>query len=588
MPCPSTLLRPAGELTQPVPKRPLATRTVESAKDQENDKTTIRSSTTLSRATIVSSVTSSLRKPVNKERSKRSQREIFLHQLRDWASHHDSSVYFNGSISLHPQGACPGEVLALGKSVNCILNSPSSERSQKKIVIRLFESRWHCSHSEQKEIRSSTEHSIRQSVAPYLLVVRSGSGWVQAREYFDKHHFTHYANEKRDRISCFQNSLVINTLASAQRNARTGPVINSRNWRTATQPPTALANLVANTQISPLVANIANSIASNLNLVSVHPSAWASLPPNNLAVNHISRTAIVSNSPTKRIETKASLSARERHTLSSPHKTDTVMISPSFRPFLRLPQELQDEILFQAIGYRRIVSFTRAAHLKYSTQSSRAPITISKLFRISKSINRHMVPHIYRSTNFHFGATGFTKFLWQLGPTNRSDLQHLTFHFGNASLLHCIRWLAPDPIWELFEPPVATNPPTLTQFWRCQIQDLMKELSLSTMTIDIKGVPAGDVPMLVRILKAAIGSIERIRVVDEHSETHILTGEYAQALQQLSGYKQEPTWREMCLQYHRDYKHQRWHMRSVWTPHGKAVQKLMKAWMDTNKAFFDS
>lgn len=350
-----------------------------------------------------------------------------------------------------------------------------------------------------------------------------------------------------------------------------------------------MANLVANTQISILATNIANEVANNVTFAGIQPSTWDNLPGNGPVLSHRNRIVIPNaNAPTKRSGNDASTLVPSEHTMPSSQAKDTVMINPCFRPFLRLPQELQDEILFQAVGYTRIVLLTRTAPLRHPSLLIETPITISKLFQISKNINEHMLPHIYRSTNFHFGATGLTKFLWQLGPINRSNLQHLTFHFGKASLLHCIRWLAPDPIWELFEPPVATSPPTLTQFWRCQIQDLIKELNLSTVTIDIKGVPPEDVAMIVRILKAAFGSVGRICAIDENLETHVITSKTARALQERSADRHESTWREMCLQYHHDYRHQRWYMRGLWAVHDEDIQPLLGAWMDTDETFFDS
>ncbi|KAF3040351.1 hypothetical protein E8E12_009217 [Didymella heteroderae] len=281
-----------------------------------------------------------------------------------------------------------------------------------------------------------------------------------------------------------------------------------------------------------------------------------------------------------------------RGTESSASGKDIVKISPLFHPFFRLPHELQDEILYHAIGYTGKIDIHghRAVHVKNASLSLSPPVTISKLFRISKRINEHMVPHIFRTTNFHFGMTGFTNFLWQIGPTNRSHLQNLTLRFGKASLLHCVRWLAPDPLWELFEPPVATNPPGLTYFWRCQLQDLMKELTFLSLTIDIRDVPPADVPMLVRILKSAIGSIQHIRVIDDlgtKKEPHVCN----QALHRRFPDFQEPTWRELGLKYHADHKHLRWHMRHKWAHTGRDevdVRPVLNEWMDHNRAFFDA
>ncbi|KAF2632585.1 hypothetical protein BU25DRAFT_405912 [Macroventuria anomochaeta] len=531
------------------------------------------------------------RNPANKLWTKTSQRKAYIQHLTNWASNHDSSTYFHGSISLHPQGTFPREVVQLGKSVNCLLTDVSSGDTPKNIVIRLFQSQRHDGSAQQRKGRgrkdpdepsdtaswNSTSVSCKgnhrarlptrngHSIAPYQLVIRSGSSWVPARQYLNNHYFAHHAKPEKEVASHQPASTSSNT--NAQRPAWVNLTANNVNWAINTPPASAV--LTTNTQ----------------------PPAWASLTANNLSFsnlnfNNTNRIAEVTRS--EQPDQEASRPAHSRHAGPLSSAKDTVKISPLFHPFLRLPQELQDEILYQAVGYTRVISLTHSVHVMHASSSSESPITISKLFRLSKMISEHMTTHIFRSTNFHFGITGFTRFLWQLGPVNRSNLQHLTFHFGKASLLHCIRWLAPDPIWELFEPPVVTSPSTLTLFWRCQLQDLMKEVSLSTLTIDIRDVPVGDVPMLVRILKTAIGRVERMRVIGNHVRTGVLIEEYAQDLHTWLGGMQEPTWRELSLRYHTEYNHQRWHMRHIWALHGLDIRPLLDAWMDKDKAFFDS
>ena len=464
------------------------------------------------------------------------QREVFIQHLKNWALNHDSSAYFHGKIRLSPQSVSLGEVVELGKSVSCILTD-SSPANMKRIVIRLFKSHYHSSvvrHREKEQndhivsyysIANQISPSVEQnesghdrsraqqdhSIAPYKLVIRSGSGWVPAREYLDKHYFTY--PRKRD--------------------------------------------------------------------VQAIPQAWPELTTNNANGN--------SNFLPDATDQAVPPRTQSKHVGALFYNKETVTISPLFRPFLRLPPELQDEILYEAIGYTRCVRLTRKDTALGTPDVSKPPTTISKLFRISKAINEHMTEHIFRSTNFHFGVTGFTNFLWQLGPINRPRLQHLTFHFGKVSLLHCIRWLAPDPIYELFEPPVATNPANLTYFWRCQLQDLMKELNLLTFTIDTKDVPGRDVPMLVRILGSTIGSVNQIKVINtEFSDVGELVEVFPKALSPNFKCMPNMTWRESSVAYFEDYRHQKWSMRNVWQIPGADLFPLLHIWMDKEKAFFDS
>ncbi|XPS71268.1 hypothetical protein M3J09_003456 [Ascochyta lentis] len=213
---------------------------------------------------------------------------------------------------------------------------------------------------------------------------------------------------------------------------------------------------------------------------------------------------------------------------------------------------------------------------------------MATLFLISKAINEHMAAHIFRSTDFHFGITGLTKFLWQLGPLNRSRLQHLTLHFGRGSLLHCIRWLAPDLLYELFEPPVVTDPVNLTHFWRCQLRDLMKELNLLTLTIDTKDVPPTDVPLLIRILETVIGSVERIRIIGNQIGTNAAVDGSAQSLFLHFRHMPEATWRTLSLNYHLTYMHRNWHMKPLWQARDVDHRPALEASMDKESAFFDS
>ncbi|KAJ4990417.1 hypothetical protein SVAN01_04079 [Stagonosporopsis vannaccii] len=499
----------------------------------------------------------SRRSPENKQRTKRNQREIYNEHLRTWASNHDSSAHFHGSICLNPPGVHPSEDTELGKSVSCILIGAYTGSPPKKIVIRLFQSQ---RYEGQQDMQEKMENTYCQSAMPYQLVIRSGSGWVPARQYFDRHYFVHQTRAR------FRSA----TQHSAQSNfAQSHSMVSNSTASLANIQSAGLAGLMSNNGITNLTpSNSQATLTSNDSVLLVR----------NPAVN----TTSSPNRSTRTCSVPAHLSS-SRHASSA---TGSIKISPLFRPFLRLPQELQDEILYQAVGYTRVISLTQGTHsLPASTPP---PITVSKLFQISRAINEHMVSHIFRSTNFHFGITGFTKFLWQVGPLNRSGIRHLTFHFSKASLLHCIRWMAADPVWELFEPPVATNPPTLMYFWRCQLQDLMKELNLATLTIDIKDVPLADVPMLVRIISTAMGSVKGIHIIDSYIRSDKSIGEFTQELHLRFPHMRHFTWRDMSLQYHNDYKYQRWHMKHVLGLRDVDLRPILDTWMNKDKDFFDS
>lgn len=335
--------------------------------------------------------------PANKFWTKATRREIFVRHLSVWASNHDSSAYFHGSISLQPQGATSGEIVELGKSVSCILTSLGTT---KKIVIRLFQSQQHggdvrhqrgirvknATSSLGTAIRSSTSGSKNRSgcgmirrqqnrpMVPYKMVIRSGSGWISAREYLDKHYFAHLVKP---------DVLIAPKLPPPR--PTPGPLLG-----------------------------------------------WQDLSANNVdwGAPTMQREPITSPKPLVQNE-----SLYKEHKGREPLRParDTVTISPLFRPFSKLPIELQDEILYHAIGYTRCIRLTPKESILAVSAMPKSPITISNLFRISNAINQRSTTHIFRSTNFHFGITGLTKFLWQLGPTNRSQLRHLTVHFGRDS-----------------------------------------------------------------------------------------------------------------------------------------------------------
>jgi hypothetical protein len=263
---------------------------------------------------------------------------------------------------------------------------------------------------------------------------------------------------------------------------------------------------------------------------------------------------------------------------------DTITIRPLFHAFRNLPPELQDLIFRTATGLSKTYNLRSNEYgtLQIRRDPEKAAISLSTLFRISKSLNRTLLPHIFHSTDFQFGLTGFTNFLWQSGPSTRREIRRLSFHFGKLALLHCIRWLAPDAVFALFEPPVATNPRALQYFWRCQIQDLVKELRLFTLTVDIEQIPREDMPMIAAILKAAFGSVERILFVRTGADG--VTRRVERDDEALRGCVREKRWREMCMAYWRRYRRHSYFFRFDLMRSNEAE---LEAQMDKDGAFFD-
>lgn len=523
--------------------------------------------------------------PANQLWFETSQRENFMRQLKTWASNHDSSAHFHGSISLHPPGAVPGERVELGRSVNCLLSNALCNDSPTKIVIRLYQTKsfrvdvqmspktgsadFSDGTSKDAQSRRFTKKypaelvkQQHQSVPPYHLVIRSGSGWLAARHFLDKHHFNTRAKKAQKKHP--------QPLATA---------VALEDFEQCTEDLRARLE-------APFPAPALQVGAPVLQIGVPAPLAISHVPASSPTSDRSARMSAIRTrvrSPGGRGVSKSQTSVTE--TESSTSEKDIVKVSPLFHAFSRLPQEIQDEILYHAIGHTGKIKIHREKMARDILFSSEPPITISKLLRISKSINEHMTAHIFNSTCFQFGTTGFTNFLWQIGPTNRSHLRSLSFRFGKGSLLHCVRWLAPDAFWELFQPPVTTDPPSLAQFWRCQIRDLMRELTLLKLTIDIRDVPPTDVPLLVRVLKSAMGSTHQIRIIDKigsGKDQQVLT----QALHRRFPGFEEPTWRELALRYYADYKHLRWHMLKNLSRIG--VRPVLEESMDHNRAFFDA
>ncbi|KAF2856848.1 hypothetical protein T440DRAFT_11239 [Plenodomus tracheiphilus IPT5] len=427
------------------------------------------------------------------------QRRAFLKHLNSWSLDHDSSPYFHGKISIAPRASWSGLSLELGKSISCILTDSTFTDARRVVVIRLFPpqgdhmdtGQGQKEHNRQdsqdifsfrtlniKDVKESSEaveclpnaqprHGKHRSGA-YKLVIRCGSGWMSARDYFNKLHFSNLHTRQIARPSSSHN----------------------RN-------------------LDEVIADRSGTLGA------------------------------------------------------TPHSRDTVAIQPLFHPFTRLPPELQEHILFTATSLFGTYNLCHDNQLfpqpkSQSTQPVQSCISLSTLLLISRRLNHTLTSYIFASTTFHFGLTGFTNFLWQVGPSNRPRIRRLTFHFGKLALLHCIRWLAPDHVFELFEPPVVTKPLSLQYFWRCQIQDLAQEVHLQTLTVDVRGVPTKDLRMVVRILKAAFGGVERVQFVETETDGRVrVLGEEDERVDMA----REESWREMCRGYFERYRRYQYLMR---------------------------
>ncbi|KAF2823443.1 hypothetical protein CC86DRAFT_298782 [Ophiobolus disseminans] len=288
--------------------------------------------------------------------------------------------------------------------------------------------------------------------------------------------------------------------------------------------------------------------------------------------------------PAARLLQNDSLETRSKALGSVPLDKDSVTIRPLFHPFRLLPAELQDLVLVTAAGLSRSYDLRSDDYdpSGVKIKKQRAAISLSTMLRISKRINENLLPYVYHSTDFHFGLTGFTSFLWQSGPTNRREVRRLTFHFGKLALLHCIRWMAPEPVFELFEPPVATNPRSLQYFWRCQIQDLVKEVELLTLTLNIHNIPPEDLPMIVAIMENSFGSVKRLQFVDYARDGK---GAYLKKDDdRLKGLVGGQTWRDMCLGYYRRHRMHSYYFKWELL---KGIQEDVQDAMNCDKEFYD-
>jgi hypothetical protein len=399
-----------------------------------------------------------------------------LRHLKQWSEEHDSSSYFQGSISLLPLNSNEKEI-ALGKSVSCILTDKSSVDARKIIVIRLFapqmdtrskvrgarqdakgdtmdlcSTRMKLTEQDKNDFTVVEGEDLWQPSSPnpstsnryYKLVIRCGSGWLSVREYLNNLYFRH--------------------------------------------------------------------------IRALKPSPGTFTPPD------------------------WTIALRSQALGPPPSENDTVTIQPLFHPFLRLPPELQELILMTATGLSKHFNLCPDRHITY-TPVLKPPISLSTTLRISKPITEVLAPYIYRRTTFHLGTTGLTSFLWSLGPVHRSQIRRLSLHFGRLSLLHCIRWLAPDQVYDLLQQPHITSPSSLAHFWRCQLQDLAKDVKLHTLTIDLRGVEREDIGFVVKILRGVFGKVEFMRFVETDGlgrSTEV--GEGDVRLKDIG----EKSWRELC------------------------------------------
>jgi hypothetical protein len=271
-----------------------------------------------------------------------------------------------------------------------------------------------------------------------------------------------------------------------------------------------------------------------------------------------------------------------------PADRDSVVIQPLFLLFLKLPLELQQMILGSAAGvtgeYRSVCKYVQLRAGRGTVKikgpdTPLAPISLASIMKISKSLNKHVVPWVYRTTDFQFGTTGFTNFLWLSGPHRRAEIKRITFGFAEKGPLHCLRWFAPDPIFDLFDPPARTIPPALCYFWRCQIMRLVKEVHLVVLTVDISRVPSHDLPMMVRMLRQAFGSVEHVRLRNGSLDADM-------GCANLDGLLARRSWRDVCLSWFEKRNRDR-RRPDISNKRGRLSVEDLERDMDRNKDFFD-
>ncbi|EMD89948.1 hypothetical protein COCC4DRAFT_77920 [Bipolaris maydis ATCC 48331] len=470
--------------------------------------------------------TKSPRNPVNQHWVQAQQRKIFIHHLKQWSMGHDSSAHFQGKLSLLPPDPRRREDLDLGKSVQCVLTDSSFKDCSKKIVVRLF----------------SPQMGKRKSRKPCM---------IRQAQRGDMNPF-----ESREAFTEWEEGMCPFTFAEED----------------MTQPTSQVKS------ISP---------SNYYKLVVRCGSGWLSAREylNNL---YFTRLAIKNNSlsaNTVSSNTERAVRTHSQAVSPQPAPEDTVNIQPLFHPFLRLPQELQEMILMTAAGLSRNYDLLPEISYRLKSKHAKSPISLSALLRISPTITSTMQPYILHRTAFHFGLTGTTNFLWQLGPTNRPHLRRLAFHFGRGALLHCVRWLAPDPIFELLQPPVQKDMGGLPYFWRCQLRTLAKELHLTELIIGVQTMPHTDIAMVARIMKESFGSVEKVSFIESFLDgsTKLLDS----ADSRLEGVG-KGSWRDMTRGYVERYKRQvGWHNYHFGLEVAGMTDVELERKMDAESEFFD-
>jgi len=467
------------------------------------------------------------RKPSNRGWNQEQQRQAFLYHLTKWSLEHDSSPHFHGKISLAPQPVWSEEVLELGKSVRCILANDSFTVARKSIVVRLFPPQGNNRHMG----KLSQGQRRQDSIEP------SGTGLINSEHHVgDLDHSKYLAcpqcidGKYRNGITQGYYKLVIRCGAG---------------WMSA--------------------RDYFNKL--HLSNVRARKVCRRRCPHDKTIDPTFAERSITSGPPSV--------------------SKDTVTIQPLFHPFTRLPPEIQELILLTAAGMFGNYNMCHGTHLPTHSNTSdterpsRPAISLSTMLRISPHINTTLAPYIYHATDFHFGVTGFTNFLWQ-SSHRRSELRRLTFHFGKLALLHCIRWLAPDHVFELFEPPVVTNPRSLQYFWRCQIQDLSREVTLLTLTLDVSSIPVQDLAMVTRIMRESFGGVERIRFVETDKSGKVTVLERNDL--RLAAVGEGRTWRELSRAFFEKYR--RYQYFTKFALFNQDMKQLEK-YMDENKEAFD-
>lgn len=123
---------------------------------------------------------------------------------------------------------------------------------------------------------------------------------------------------------------------------------------------------------------------------------------------YISRLDVLLAHPTGRLEHDEHLTHRSRLLGPAATDDDSVTIRPLFHAFQKLPAEIKELILMTAAGLSGSYDLRSD---DYGTllpgRKDRAAISLSTLFQISKNTTDHLQTHIYHSTDFHFGLTGY-------------------------------------------------------------------------------------------------------------------------------------------------------------------------------------